>query len=111
MPRAGLAERLVSGAGFIGGCAGGGSYRDGAAAGRRHFTAGVQRNYDVGAISYPAMNLPFPIREECPPGACVCDRERLLCDPQGDIRILRRTKQEEKRLIARIEAARDPGRP
>jgi hypothetical protein len=53
------------------------------------------------------MNLPFPIREECPPGACVCDRERLLCDPQGDVRILQLTKQEEKRLIARIEAARD----
>ncbi|WP_443102474.1 hypothetical protein [Bordetella sp. H567] len=61
----------------------------------------------MGAISYPAMNLPFPIREECPPGACVCDRERLLCDPQGDVRVLRLTKQEEKRLIERIEAARD----
>ena len=24
------------------------------------------------------MNFPFPIRQECPPGACVCDRERLL---------------------------------
>ncbi|CAM3569965.1 Ribosomal protein S3AE [Bordetella sputigena] len=53
------------------------------------------------------MNLPFPIREECPPGACVCDRERLLRDPQGDVRILQLTKQEEKRLIARIEAAKD----
>jgi hypothetical protein len=50
------------------------------------------------------MNLPFPIREECPPGACVCDRERLLVDPQGDVRILRLTKHEEKRLVARIEA-------
>jgi hypothetical protein len=53
------------------------------------------------------MNLPFPIREECPPGACVCDRERLLADPQGDCRILRLTKLEEKRLIARIENVRD----
>lgn len=53
------------------------------------------------------MNPSFPIREECPPGACVCDRERLLCDPQGDVRVLRLTKQEEKRLIARIEAVRD----
>lgn len=60
-----------------------------------------------GAIPLAAMNLPFPIREECPPGACVCDRERLLCDPQGDVRILQLTKQEEKRLVARIEAARD----
>jgi hypothetical protein len=53
------------------------------------------------------MNLPFPIREECPPGACVCDRDRLLGDPQGDCRVLQLTKQEEKRLIARIEAVRD----
>jgi hypothetical protein len=50
------------------------------------------------------MNLPFPIREECPPGACVCDRDRLLSEPGGDIRVLRLTKLEEKRLIARIEA-------
>ena len=47
---------------------------------------------------------PFPIRTECPPGACVCERDALLADPQGDIRILRLTREEEKRLIARIEA-------
>ena len=46
---------------------------------------------------------PFPIRKECPPGACVCDRDRLLADPHGDIRILRLTREEEKKLIARIE--------
>ena len=46
---------------------------------------------------------PFPIRKECPPGACVCDRDRLLNDPHGDIRILRLTREEEKKLIARIE--------
>ena len=45
----------------------------------------------------------FPIRNECPPGACVCERERLLADPQGDLRPLRITKQEEQQLIARIE--------
>ena len=49
------------------------------------------------------MNLPFPIRQECPPGACVCDRDRLLADPAADIRALRLTKEEEKRLIARLE--------
>ena len=43
----------------------------------------------------------FPIRKECPPGACVCGRDGL--DPQGDIRILRLTLEEEKKLIARIE--------
>ncbi|WP_063582188.1 hypothetical protein [Achromobacter ruhlandii] len=49
------------------------------------------------------MNLPFPIRQECPPGACMCDRERLLADPAADVRILRLTKEEEKRLVARLE--------
>jgi hypothetical protein len=47
--------------------------------------------------------LPYPIRNECPPGACVCERERLLADPQGDLRPLRITRQEELRLLARIE--------
>ncbi|MGZ3236649.1 MAG: hypothetical protein ACXU8A_04660 [Burkholderiaceae bacterium] len=45
----------------------------------------------------------FPIREECPPGTCVCERDRLLSDPAADIRILRLTKWEEKKLIAHIE--------
>ena len=45
----------------------------------------------------------FPIRKECPPGACDCGRDRLLSDPDGDVRILRLTSEEEKRLIARIE--------
>ncbi|QQB37409.1 hypothetical protein I6I07_12800 [Achromobacter deleyi] len=49
------------------------------------------------------MNLPFPIRQECPPGACMCDRDRLLADPAADARILRLTKEEEKRLVARLE--------
>ncbi|HEX2604097.1 MAG TPA: hypothetical protein VHL60_05445 [Oxalicibacterium sp.] len=48
-------------------------------------------------------SLPFPIRTECPPGACVCDRELLLSDPAADVRVLRLTREEEKRLIARIE--------
>jgi hypothetical protein len=46
----------------------------------------------------------IPIRKECPPGACACERERLLEDPHADRRILTLTKEEEKRLIARIEA-------
>ncbi len=48
--------------------------------------------------------LTFPIRVECPPGACVCERERLLEDPQADLRVLRLTREEEKRLLERIEA-------
>lgn len=54
------------------------------------------------------QGLPFPIRQECPPGACVCGRDGLLdalaAAPGTDVRILRLTREEEKRLIARIEA-------
>ena len=50
------------------------------------------------------QQLPFPIRTECPPGACTCDRERLLEDPSADLRVLKLTREEEKRLLARIEA-------
>ena len=49
------------------------------------------------------MNAPFPIRKECPPGACVCNRQALLSDPQADIRILKLTREEESRLLARLE--------
>jgi hypothetical protein len=43
------------------------------------------------------------LRVECPPGACVCDRERLLADPHADLRALRLTRAEELRLVERIE--------
>jgi hypothetical protein len=46
--------------------------------------------------------IPFPLRNPCPPGVCVCERERLLEQPGADIRILRLTREEEKRLLARI---------
>jgi hypothetical protein len=49
------------------------------------------------------MNAPFPIRQECPPGACNCRREELLENPQSDWRVLRLTREEEKRLVARLE--------
>lgn len=49
------------------------------------------------------ITVPFPIRKECPPGACVCRREELLANPDADIRILRLTREEEKRLLARLE--------
>ncbi|RUP29144.1 MAG: hypothetical protein EKK45_11245 [Curvibacter sp.] len=45
----------------------------------------------------------FPIRTECPPGACVCNREALLQNPNGDLRVLRLTREEEKRLLQRLE--------
>ena len=43
------------------------------------------------------------IRQPCPPGACVCERERLLEAPGADLRILNLTRQEEKRLLERLE--------
>ena len=50
------------------------------------------------------MNRPvFPIRTECPPGACVCARDDLLRAPQGDLRVLQLTREEEKRLVERLE--------
>ncbi|KQR62519.1 hypothetical protein [Acidovorax sp. Leaf160] len=48
-------------------------------------------------------HLPFPIRTECPPGACVCGRDVLIGQPDGDMRILRLTREEEKRLLQRLE--------
>jgi len=50
------------------------------------------------------QDIPFPIRTECPPGACVCERDALLNNPDGDARILRLTRDEEKKLLARIES-------
>lgn len=44
-----------------------------------------------------------PLRKECPPGACTCRREELLDNPGRDLRILLLTREEEKRLVARIE--------
>lgn len=49
------------------------------------------------------MTTSFPIRKECPPGACTCDRERLLQEAGADVRILRLTALEEKRLTERLE--------
>ncbi|MGV3742523.1 MAG: hypothetical protein ACO1NO_09470 [Burkholderiaceae bacterium] len=46
--------------------------------------------------------VPFPLRNPCPPGACVCERDKLLEQPGADIRVLRLTREEEKRLITRI---------
>jgi hypothetical protein len=46
---------------------------------------------------------PFPVRVECPPGLCVCERERLLADPLADTRILMLTREQEKKLLERIE--------
>jgi hypothetical protein len=49
------------------------------------------------------QQVSIPIRTECPPGACVCDRDLLLADPAADLRPLRLTKMEEQRLLDRID--------
>ncbi|TDV50013.1 hypothetical protein EC919_10725 [Pseudomonas graminis] len=49
------------------------------------------------------MTSSLPIRSPCPPGACQCDRDRLLELDGADVRILRLTRQEEKRLLERLE--------
>lgn len=52
--------------------------------------------------------LPFPIRKECPPGACVCGRDELLeaweREPGTDIRILQLTRERERELLDKIES-------
>ena len=46
---------------------------------------------------------PFPPRTECPPGLCVCNRDALMAEPHGDTRILMLTREQEKKLVERIE--------
>lgn len=46
---------------------------------------------------------PFIIRTECPPGACVCQRDELLQTPGADLRILQLTSAQEKMLVQRLE--------
>lgn len=58
-------------------------------------------------MSDSAASLPFPIRTECPPGACVCDYERVLADPQADHRALAIDRRQEQMLLARIERVSD----
>ncbi len=50
------------------------------------------------------MDPRFPIRAQCPPGTCICGRDALLAEPGGDVRILRLTSLEEKKLLARLES-------
>lgn len=50
------------------------------------------------------QQVSFPLRTECPPGACVCERDRLLGEPDADLRPLRLTRMEEQKLIDRIES-------
>lgn len=49
------------------------------------------------------QELPFPIRVACPPGLCECKRELLVDDPASDKRVLMLTREQEKKLIERID--------
>ena len=53
------------------------------------------------------MTTSVPLRSACPPGACNCGRDPLLENPGADLRILRLTREEEKRLLARLEMLKD----
>lgn len=48
------------------------------------------------------VHIPI-LRTECPPGACVCEREILLANPGADLRPLQLTRREEERLLDRID--------
>jgi len=44
-----------------------------------------------------------PIRVPCPAGACTCDYDRVVADTTADQRVLLLTREQEKRLVARLE--------
>lgn len=50
-----------------------------------------------------AMNSPLPLRNPCPPAACDCQRDELLGVPGADTRVLLLTRNEEQRLLERLE--------
>ena len=49
------------------------------------------------------MTATFQNRQTCPPGACICGRDGLFDNPTADLRFLRLTRPEEKRLLERLE--------
>jgi len=51
-----------------------------------------------------AMRSTPTLRQPCPPGTCTCRRDDLLATPGADLRILRLTQHEEKRLLQRLES-------
>ena len=53
------------------------------------------------------MTLTAPSRNPCPPGACDCQLDRLDDLPGIDLRVLKLTRPEEKRLLDRLENLKD----
>src|SRR5512133_974580 len=66
--------------------------------------AGVRASPVRSITGMSEATVPVLMRNPCPPGACQCERDRLLADPASDKRVLALTKEEEKRLLARLEA-------
>jgi len=58
-------------------------------------------------VSASLPNPSFPIRRPCPTGVCECGHLELLESGNADLRILRLTLTEEKRLIERLDAISD----
>ncbi|QIA02853.1 hypothetical protein F638_0906 [Pseudomonas sp. LAIL14HWK12:I2] len=54
-----------------------------------------------------AMTISASLRSPCPPGLCICGRDPLLDTPGADVRILLLTREEEKRLLERLENLKD----
>ncbi|WP_457441557.1 hypothetical protein [Pseudomonas sp. TE3786] len=50
------------------------------------------------------MNSAIPIRQPCPPGTCICGLEQLRTAADADLRIVRLTRMEERKLLDRLEA-------
>lgn len=62
------------------------------------------RGHSAGKTGYAwPMTSPAPLRQPCPPGACNCGREQLATHAQAAQRILLLNRQEEKRLLERLE--------
>ena len=64
----------------------------------------ADKHADAMFVMISHMTVPVPIRQPCPPAACICGREQLLNAPDSDLRILRLTRHEENRLIERLES-------
>ena len=50
-----------------------------------------------------SVSVQIPVRVPCPAGACLCGHDALLSDSMADRRILQLTREEEKRLLLRLE--------
>lgn len=52
----------------------------------------------------PDLATALSLRHHCPPALCNCGLADLVANPLADLRVLRLTQAEEKKLIAHIDA-------